>query len=596
MAELDNFTLNLEGPINLMESDTNKVLQAGNQEEVGELMDYLELPMSNEELRLLKDQWLMKWDAYGPKITPRQQQNRLYYVGAQKLSGISKGKTVPSNLIFEAEETFIPQALSKNPDPVVFSDDTPEGKEASSDLQTMLQYYADTMVLRKKLAVMLRHWSIYLLGIIKHGWDAKSNNFTSEVRKPQNFIFDPDGYIDEFGDFKGEFLGEKIHTNAKKLIDMFPKSKDYIMIKVDGKLGTPVTYTEWWTDEYCFSTFQDEVLDKHKNEFFDYENEEQNHFATPKMPYTFLSVFSLQEHPFDETNLIEQSISNQDMINDRDWQISRNLRASNNSIALSGTSFDKETARQAANALEDGDPVLVPDGQVQNAIKRLEMPGVADAVFKAQENAKETLKSIFGTYGISAVPQNSDTTARGMILNQSHDSTRIGGGVGDALEQVADNIFNWWVQLMSVFFDETHYGGVLGQGKAISFVALTNQKLMRNFVVSVTPNSMKPKDEISKINMAIQRWNNEAIDPLSFMKEMEVSNPQEEAQKLTLWITNKPLYTQIYFPEIATGMEQGGGNPPNAPGVPNAPPTTLASAPASASLSNVPINTQALPK
>ena len=73
------------------------------------------------------------------------------------------------------------------------------------------------------------------------------------------------------------------------------------------------------------------MLDKHKNEFFNYdlkgktteenEGEEEvikghNHFAKPKMPYTFLSIFSLQEQPHDITNLIEQNISNQDQIND----------------------------------------------------------------------------------------------------------------------------------------------------------------------------------------------------------------------------------------------------------------------------------------
>ena len=180
----------------------------------------------------------------------------------------------------------------------------------------MLQYHADVLCLRRKLGIMLRHWSIYLVGVVKHGWDTKTNDIKTEIRKPQNFIFDPDGYIDEYGNYVGAFLGERIEKQAKDLVELFPKKKAEIIVAVNGKMGTSCVYTEWWTDEYCFSTFKDTVLDKHKNEYFNYETTEinseedqakyglepetitpgQNHFATPKMPYTFLSVFSLQDH------------------------------------------------------------------------------------------------------------------------------------------------------------------------------------------------------------------------------------------------------------------------------------------------------------
>ena len=445
----DAFEENIIGVQNLVESGMNKTL-VDEEDPVGELTDILKLPMSDNELLDLQDEWRSKHDGYYPKIKPRQERNKLYYTGKQKQSGLQTDKVVPSNLIFEAQETFLPQALSKNPEPVVWSDDEEDGKAAANDVKTMLQYHADVLCLRRKLGVALRHWSIYLVGVLKHGWDEKVNDICTEVRKPQNFIWDPDGYIDEYGNYCGAFLGEKIEKKAQDLIDLFPKKRDEIIVECDGKLGTPIVYTEWWTDDYCFSTFKRIVLDKHKNEFFNYETNEgdtvtpgQNHFARPKMPYTFLSVFSLQEHPHDETNLIEQNIPNQDDINEQDYQVSRNLRNGNNSIALSGQSFDKETASQAARALEDGDPVLVPDGQVENAIKRIPAANLPPGLLESLQVKKDTLRSVFGTQGITATQQDENQTARGMILNQNNDSTRIGGGVGDALEQVADNVFNW---------------------------------------------------------------------------------------------------------------------------------------------------------
>ena len=443
----DSFAQNILGVSDLVNSGDNKVLKNGIQEEgvQGEEVDVLHLPMSDDELLSLKQSWEINSNSYISKIKPRQEQNKLYYTGRQNNAKGSENSTVSSNLIFESEETFIPQALSKNPEPVVWSDNTEEGKEASNQIKTMLQYHADVLCLRRKLGVMVRHWSIYFLGVVKHGFDIESDDIVTDIRKPQNFILDPNGYIDEFGNFVGDYLGERIESTAKSLINLYPEHTGYIVAKVDGKLGTNVVRTEWWTDEYCFTTFEDVVLDKHKNQFFNYDKTEKytdeyglesksvtpgrNHFARPKMPYTFLSVFSLQEQPHDVTNLIEQSIPNQNRINDRDFQISRNLRSGNNSIAVSGKSFDVETARQAASALEDGDPVLVPDGQVDNAIKRIPANDIPSAVFNSLEIDKNTLRSIFGVQGLSAQQQTADTTARGMILNQAHDSSRIGGGI-----------------------------------------------------------------------------------------------------------------------------------------------------------------------
>ena len=596
----DPFVQNIQGVGNLVSSDDNKtkVNESLNEGVDGDYVDVLALPMSDDGLIKLKEEWEGKSNTYLPKIKTRQERNRLYYQGKQR----NQDKVVSSNLLFEAEETFIPQALSNNPEPVVWSDNTDEGKEASDDLKTMLQYHADILCLRKKLAVMVRHWSIYFIGVVKHGWDVKSNDIRTEIRKPQNFILDPDGYIDEYGNFIGSFCGERMEMTAEKLIEKFPKSKAYITIKVNDKLGTQIVATEWWTDDYCFTTFEDQVLDKHKNEYFNYDAEPEkdedgneiqlatpaiNHFASPKMPYTFLSVFSLQEQPHDITNLIEQNIPNQDRINDRDDQIAKNLRLGNNSIALSGVSFTAETARQAATALEDGDPVLVPDGQVENAIKRLPANEIPQAVFTAQANDKENLRSIFGTNGL--IPNNEpDTAVRNNILAQSHDSTRIGGGIGDALEQVADNIFNWWAQLYCVFYDETHYGAVMGNGEAVSYVQIINSQFTRKFVISVSPNSMTPKDEVSEANQAIELWNNKALDPINLFKKLNFASPQETAEMAALWSTNPQLYIQKFFPQVQPQQQPGQGQPLPPQG--GTPPPDLSAPPANAQLSQVPIN------
>lgn len=588
MDKLDNFGLNIAGVADLIGSPVNKVSDNPYKQEgiIGDEIDELDLDMSDEELLTLKRDWEAKYAPYEGKIEPRQKQNASYLKGTQKQSG-TNNKVVPSNLLFEATATFVPQALAKNPEPVVFSDNTEEGKLASNDVKTVLQFLAMTLGLRKKLGLMVWHWGIYFTAVLKYGWDSKTNQIKCEVRKPKNFLLDPDGFVDEFGDFQG-WLGERIQSSAQELVDMFPEVKEYVTERVGTKMGTQVIRTEWWTDEYCFTTYEEKVLDKHKNEYFNYDKTKTNHFAIPKKPYTFLSVFSMQEQPHDFTNLIEQNIANQDRINERDRQIEKNLAHANNSLLMDDKSFTAETAHQGANALEQGDPILGPKGSVE----RLSAPALPNGVLDSQQVDKDTLRSIYGTQGLTAQQPDENTTARGMILNQSHDSSRIGGGMGDSLETVANSFFNWMLQLTYVFYDEKHYAAIMGQASAVEYVGLMMVGHQRQYVVSVSPNSMQPKDELTQVNQTIQLWESKAIDPIGLMKGINDPDPMASAKRLVLWSINPQLYAQQFFPETAQQQPQDSINTPNPPNtvadVTN-PEPNISQEPASSSLQNVPL-------
>lgn len=565
-GELDPVQLNVSGVTDLVTNPTNKVKTGAFNSPEGvkdERIDILELDMTDEELLRLARRWEAKYAPYEAKIKPVQEKNKVYYLGKQNL-GIPSATENPiaANLLFEAEETFLPAALSKNPEPVVYADNTEEGNKVSNDIKTMLQYHADVLVLRKKLAMTVRQWSIYHLGVLKYGWNPKIKDVSIEVRKIQDFVFDPNCAVDAYGDFES-YLGERITVTADKLIEMFPEHKDYIEEEVDSKLGTEVIYTEWWTDEYCFITFKEEILDKHKNEFYNYDKKEgdeetpgQNHFASPKKPYTFLSVFSLGEQPHDVTGLIEQNIPNQNLVTKRTNQIDYNISRQNNSDAFSENNFTQETAKQAANAFLKGNPVLVPQGgPIAEAIVRFPAESFPDAAFKDLEMNQQNLRSIFGTQGITSQEPNDNTTARGMILNQQYDNTRIGGGIGDAIAQVADSSFNWLLQLYYVYYDEPHFAAVMGQLKATEYVTLSSQQLVKKVVVSVAPDSMKPHDQITEINQAIEFYQMGAIGPKTLLTIANFPNVDESASDGVLWKVDPQAYLTMNWPDLAQKLQ-----------------------------------------
>jgi hypothetical protein len=621
--EENAFATNIRGVSDLIESDTNKVPSSSNLVEgvTGEKREALDLNMSDEELLKLRDDWEKAYAPYEAKLIPIFKRNLRSYLGRNKDGSLLDDEAITAaNLQFEAEETFLAASLSEEPTPVVYSDNTPEGNAISEAVQGMLQFHADQLLLRRRLGVMVRQWSIYHLGVIKVGWKEQEVNgkkfgdVTLDNRKIQDFVFDPTGYVDVYGNFSS-WLGERIHVTAEKLIELFPEHKAEIFLQVGGKLGTEVTYTEWWTDEYCFSTFKNIVLDKHKNEYFNYEEPEEsdeenilkvipvkkrNHFAAPQKPYVFLSVFSLQEQPHDITGLIEQNIPNQYLISRRTEQIDSNLSQANNGIAFSENNFNQETAKQAANALTKGvGKVLVPaGGPIGEAIVRIPAPNLPAAFFDELENNKNNLRSSWGVQGIASQPPKADETARGMILNQAHDTSRIGGGIGDAIEQVAKGIFNWLVQLYCVFYDEKHFGAIMGVGKATQYVVLSSQDIDRQLIVSVSPNSMKPKDEISKMNMAQNLFKIGAIGPKILLETLDFPNPDDAAADGLLFRIDPMTYMKMNFPDLMARIAQEaqaqapqpmgapapqGAMPPQQPQPPNPPSTE----PASAALSQV---------
>ena len=79
-----------------------------------------------------------------------------------------------------------------------------------------------------------------------------------------------------------------------------------------------------------------------------------------------------------------------------------------------------------------------------------------------------------------------------MILNQQRDNSRIGGAINERIEQVAKNIFNWWVQEYHVFYDVKHFASIMGTLKAVEYAELSAARFDRQLIITVQPDSMKP--------------------------------------------------------------------------------------------------------
>lgn len=530
---------------------------------------------TEEEVLKLTNAWQKDYETYETDICKQQDISVDYWLGKQKVDMVDQveGKNSVVNKLFEAIETFLPIATRSNPEPLVSSDNSEMGQQLAKDVQKSLIHIADDQKLRRKLAKMTRHWLLYLLGAVEVDFDLEIDDIKTEVINPKRFIFDKDGYVDESGYFRGEYIGVKCKNSASRLASMFPEHKDYILSLAGKKKGTKLHYIKWWyknTD--VFFTMPGKVLGKFKNPHWNYEVEGAidemgniipgaeaiNHLKKPQAPYVFLSIFSLGLKPHDETSLVLQNISQQDGINKRYRQLDKNIDSQNNGLVVDGRLMTNEQAAEAAGALRRGASIVV-QGNPNEVIVQRQAPQLASDAWRSVEKSEENLANIFGTAGSTASGVESQETVRGKIMINQMDSSRIGGGVTEYIEQIADSIYNLWVQMMIVHYDTEHFVNMLGEdGEETKGIINTN--FIKPLTVTVKEGSLVPKDPLTQRNEAVDLWSQGAIDPLNFYKKLDFPDPVSATQSLILW---KMLDKGAITPEMYLPSFQIPSNPTN---------------------------------
>ncbi len=550
---------------------TNKARKLDEDEADESSLPEFESKMSDEEIIVLTKQWIAEDENYSKDIRNQQKDNVNYWTGKHynEIQVAGSKRPLVDNLMFEAVETFLPIATRSNPEPVVASTGGQQDDITRVVRQTLV-YQADRQHLRMKLKGMTRGWSLYLIGVLRVGWSNEHNDIETKVVLPSRMIFDPKAEIGSGGEYYGDFLGEKKRATARKLARMFPKKEALIKAKCNGNMGARLVYIQWHTRTDLFFTIDGSVLGKFKNPDWNYDGtvetvdpvtgekstEEirgRNHFAHPEYPYIFLSIFNLGRRPHDETSLMYQNIPLQDLINKRYMQMDKNVDGQNNGIVLSGKSFTKEQAAEAATQLARGNPLWVPDGNIEGSYKRDIPASLAPDVYRHLEDARNELRNIFGTSGSTPQGTEDQKTVRGKILINQLDASRIGGGVTEFIERVAATVYNHWVQLMYVYYTEERVFPILGSSQGEEYTRIVNTMLSDSRLhVTVKDGSLIPKDPLTQRNEAMDLWSAQAIDPITLYKRLDFPNPQQSAQDLLTWqmIQQGKLSPQVMFPEF----------------------------------------------
>lgn len=544
----------------------------------------ISIDIDDDKLIAAAKAWKSSWDQHvsAVHLDRRRKRNEAYWLGKGFKSDLLdttdiwdsvEHKPDEDNLIFEALETFLPEATRQNPEPVVNADDSEEGIKLAEDIQKMLVYQADIQRLRLKIKQATRYWAIGYVGCIKVGWSVVKNDIIIKAVRYDKLILDPDATIEE-GWYTGDFIGEVKKEAASVLASRFPKMEPAIKKLVNGKMGSKVQYTEWWTSEgVLFWTLKGKILGKTANPNFNYDTEEiarkvdvpedsqegevveewideasqepmvkiknsgRNHFPIPIMPYAFLSVFNLGLHPHDTTCLIEQNIPQQDRIVKRARQIDNNIDNMNNGwvVSLERAGLTKAQAANVVNSFRDGGVAVIPSGAPLEAINKINSGGLPADVFNDINDARAQLRGIFGVTGLSPQAQQKEQTVRGKIIIRQEDAGRISGGITSYIEQFADLVYNLMIQMVYVYYDEDHVAVVLDANGAQEYIKVANSRIKKKLSVSVKDGSLIPKDQLTKRNEAVELFGANAIDPITLYDRLGFPDPLGAAKRLVAW-------------------------------------------------------------
>lgn len=553
---------------------------------VSEKMPELALDMSDEEIVRLTKKWEDLWLQSEVKadMDKKGTENENYWKGYHyQRPEVDKTRAMIDNVIFEALETYLPQITRQDPEAMVElagkpDQTTPQMEQFVGVVKDKLAEIADEIRLRIKLKKTGRHWALYLVGVLKAGWDMNRDIPTVKVIRPQKIILDPNATIDEDG-YTGEYIGEYRKLPANILLEVIGEgegttdARQAVNDLVKDDLGTELQFIEWWTDRYTVWTMNKKVLLKKKNPYWNYdqENEPQakdenaaegaeeameeehqpadmqegepapvqhgvNHLPVPKKPYFLLSVFNLGKRPIDDTSLIGQNLSNQDTINKRKKQIDKNADSANNGIVVSleKSGLTTQQAKGVTEALRKGGTVAVPSGSAQEAVYRPQLPELPGFVIQDMNDTRQRVKDIFGTSALVPNVAEKTETYRGAILAKTLDTDRIGGGIAEYIEQIADDVFNYLVQLLFVLDEK--------------FLELISTGQAPKIKVSVKEGSLLPKDSVSIANQSIALANQGKMALIDLYKKLDYPNPEElaanvwlEANAPELLFANNPL-------------------------------------------------------
>ena len=475
--------------------------------------------------------WVDESQSYFDTFKAEVEKNIDYYKGNQtdvkKIYG-NVSKAV-ENRMWMASEHTIAMATSRIPEIVTRSLDEAEASQQEAyETQEVLNYHMERLDMQAKAERFVRDMIVKRFGVFKVFWNKETDDVDCEWRDARRIR------VPKFGvDLQtARYVLEELEMSYEGIIDYFGEdiaNKLLSLPKEENNQVRPKNFKvhEIWTNDFVVWIAGGEVLKKQKNPYYDFNNKKNNFFTRPRKPFIIKSLFEIDEAIIGSTDYLQQVLPHQDAINKRKRQIEDIVEKVSNPYML----IDAQvmTEEQASNITNEPGAILYGNGVGDPNKVRFETPGqIQPAMFTDLEVSRSEFDDIWGLHATTRGEREGKETLGGRVLLKQGDASRI-SPIVRRLEAALDEVAEYWVQLISMFYTEEKSFSIMGDD-GIKFVSKFTNEKVRKVIPMVKAGSTLPRDDVFMSELAIRLYQAGALGIRTLYKMIRLPNANAAIQ------------------------------------------------------------------
>jgi len=491
----------------------------------------------------------------GYNLRSARAQNERMYLGKQiDMAKLYMYQTpYVENQLFPSIDAIVSYLTANNPSAEVTPGNQKEiSRILARNLEKVLEVHCQMVNFKRVFRTAVLHVMLYRIGIIKLYNDdtfGKKGEIVPKAINPRNFVVDKNVRLGE----NPRWTLEKHKDDLDTLMYLFPNKKKALRDKYnlynqnrESKMTENLAWNEVHATSYLngkpvemvYKYIEDIMLDRHKSEDWIYTDGVENFLPQPAKPYIFINIYNLGDHAIDNTTLIEQGSTLQDVLNKRGRQIMENADTANGVLVMSSEGI-------TTDALEnlEGSPnmkiVMDTDGRpIGEFIMQIQPHMLPDYVIEDKEDLRASIRTILATpaqlLGTNQTDAGKDQTATEAIMIKNQATGRL-DSIAAKIEESVTEYFKLLVQLMRVHYTEDHtYTYNSGDG---DFDNLTISRILiePDAEVNIATGTTLPFDKAQRQTIALNLAKMGVISPLDLYKDLSMDDPQQRLENLAKW-------------------------------------------------------------
>ena len=505
---------------------------------------------------------------------------------------------VRANRIFVNTEAVINSLIANPPKPnFIPARNTPTSVRLAQIQEKFFLRRYDDRNMKETLRKGLRNLFFARLIVIKIFWNPAIDDYDVVAVDPRKLRVSSNCTKEE----ESEFAIEEVDCSLCDMLDRFPDKKKDIMEKAgyvteeQAYIENPkMTYKESWIGDYLICKYQNIVLSKMRNPYYDWDGlimtkdeedrlsqvdgdsyrniirqakEEQawrrsqsdifgkpsyffNHFSHPRKPYIFATVLNNENKPIGRTSFIEEAASLQENVDRRKQQIHDNADIMNGLLKIdSQVVSSKAEAQKIRRDIAAG---FIWGKGVKEGVGIDTGAALPQFVFDDMTDSRSEIDNIMAASSAFRGEREGQETKAGRLALIQQSALRLNELV-QVVDYVCYELFNWMYHLAKVKYTETHYAKELGENQAVEIISLQQDDFQDGTEINIIPGKTMPEDKEFKYLRAQADVAGGIISPVDYLKEAGYSDPLETAQNAVRYKLN-PVAAVGLAPEEVAGL------------------------------------------